>query len=190
MIFSWRSSSLGMRLVVTLSILCLVSWLPLRIQLAHLQTPQPQAIFVLGGNHDRARTAAQLWHKHPDMNVWLSSNTISLKRYRNIFLESGVPEQKLSLDGRARDTVTNFTTMVSTFEDASLSHLYIVTSDYHMRRARMIAFFVFGSRKIVVTPVFVESSRSSESLLRALRDGCRSIIWLLTGKTGASLSQR
>ena len=127
MIFRRAFSFLRVRLVVVLSIFCLVSWLYLKLQLAYLQAPQPQAIFVLGGNHNRARAAAQLWQNHLEMNIWVSSNASSLNRYREILLESEVPKQKLSLDGRATDTVTNFTTMVSTFEEAGLSHLYLVT---------------------------------------------------------------
>lgn len=187
MIFPSNFSSFRVRFSVVLVIFCVVSWLPLRIQLAYVQAPQPQAIFVLGGNYDRARAAAQLWQEHPDMSIWLSSNVSSLERYRKVLLESGVPEQKFSLDGRATDTVTNFTTMVSTFEEVGLNHLYLVTSDYHMKRARVIAFFVFGSRGIPTTPVSIKADRSEESLFRALRDGCRSVFWLITGRTGASL---
>jgi len=75
------------------------------------------------------------------------------------------------------------------FTDQKLQHIYLITSDFHLTRARAIATIVLGSQGIVVTPLAVPSSgNKSESLLRVLRDCGRSILWILSGKTGASLN--
>ena len=83
--------------------------------------------------------------------------------------------------------------------DDNLQHIYLITSDYHMRRARAIslrhgfanASVVLGSRSVVVTPVAVDSRRDeNESLVRVVRDFGRSVVWLLSGRTGASFNPR
>jgi uncharacterized SAM-binding protein YcdF (DUF218 family) len=95
----------------------------------------------------------------------------------------------LHLDGRATDTVTNFTTLVEDFVRQKLQHIYLITSDYHMKRARAIASIVLGSHGIAVTPVEVPSQGDkSESLVRVLRDCGRSVVWILTKRTGASFN--
>jgi uncharacterized SAM-binding protein YcdF (DUF218 family) len=97
----------------------------------------------------------------------------------------------LHLDGRATDTVTNFTTLVNDFAEQRLQHIYLITSDYHMRRARAIATIVFGNQRIVVTPVAVASRNElPESLIRVLRDCGRSFLWIFFGRTGSSLNPR
>ena len=60
-----------------------------------------------------------------------------------------------------------------------------------MRRSRAIATIVLGSEGIVVTPIAVPSSGDrSESLIRVVRDGGRSLLWIFTNRTGASLNPR
>lgn len=93
------------------------------------------------------------------------------------------------MDGAATDTVTNFTSLVDDFVDADLQHIYLITSDYHMRRSRAIATVVLGSRGVVVTPIAVDSERDEyESLVKVVRDFGRSVVWLLSGRSGASLN--
>ncbi|WP_200888873.1 hypothetical protein [Aphanizomenon flos-aquae] len=48
---------------------------------------------------------------------------------------------------------------------------------------------VLGSEGIVVTPLAVPSSDDkSESLIGVVRDCGRSLLWIVTGRTGASLN--
>ena len=63
----------------------------------------------------------------------------------------------MALDGRATDTEKNFTTLVGDFVTQKLHNIYLITSDYHLRRARAIASIVLGSRGIAVTPLAVSS---------------------------------
>ena len=110
---------------------------------------------------------------------------------KNIFQKSGIPEQKVNYDLCATDTVTNFTCTVDDFVAEDIQHIYLITSDYHMARSKVIATFVLGRRGIVVTPIDVKSKgHPSESWLRIIRDGIRSIMWLATGRSGASLNPR
>ena len=165
-------------------ILVLVGIIPVKIAIAFHQVPVPQAIFVLGGNGSRMEFAAQFWQSHRNLDIWVSDFESNLNYNRLIFEKFGVPNRQLRFDGRATDTVTNFTTLVEKFADSKLQHLYLITSDYHIRRSRAIA-------TIVVTPIAVPSSvYKSESLLRVMRDGGRSFLWIVTNRTGASFNPR
>ena len=107
--------------------------------------------------------AAQFWQSHRNLDIWVSDFESNLNYNRRIFQQFGVPNQQLRFDGKATDTVTNFTSMVDKFADRKLQHIYLITSDYHISRARAIAkrcckqfaSIVFGSQGIVVTPLAV-----------------------------------
>jgi uncharacterized SAM-binding protein YcdF (DUF218 family) len=146
-------------------------------------------MFVLRDAVERMRFAAQFWQSRQNLDIWVSDFTWELDADRQIFLQYGVPDAKLHLDGRATDTVTNFTTLAEDFANQRLQHIYLITSDYHMRRARAIATIVLGSQGIVVTPVAVASqNQPSESLVRVLRDCGRSFLWIFFGRTGSTLN--
>jgi uncharacterized SAM-binding protein YcdF (DUF218 family) len=169
----------------------LVGIIPVKIAISLSQVPVPQAILVLGGNGSRMEFAAQFWQSHRNLDIWVSDFESNLNYNRLIFEKFGVPNRQLRFDGRATDTVTNFTTLVNKFADSKLQHLYLITSDYHIRRSRAIATIVLGSQGIVVTPIAVPSSvYKSESLLRVMRDCGRSVLWIVTNRTGASFNPR
>ena len=164
---------------------------PLRLAITFHQVPTPQAIFVLGGASDRMEFAGRFWQSHKSLNIWVSDYPTDNEFNRRIFQQLGVPNGQLQLDGRATDTVTNFSSLVEDFVNQKLRHIYLITSDYHMQRSRVIATIVLGSWGIVVTPVVVPSRGvESESWVRVLRDGVRSLLWVVSGRTGASLNPR
>jgi uncharacterized SAM-binding protein YcdF (DUF218 family) len=167
----------------------LTSIIPIKIAIAFNQVPVPQAIFVLGGEDNRMESAAQFWQLQTNLDIWVSDYESNLNHNRQIFQRFSVPNQQLRLDGRATDTVTNFTSMVDKFIEQKLQHIYLITSDYHMQRARAIASIVLGSQGIVVTPLAVPSlGEKSESLLRVIRDCGRSLVWIFSNRTGASFN--
>lgn len=148
----------------------------------------PTAALVLGGDAKREEFAAQFATEHPDIDVWISSG--ANPEYSTwVFQKSQVSLDRLHLDYRAVDTVTNFTTVVDDFEKLGIKSVYLITSDYHMRRANTIAAIVLGSRGIHYKSLPVASEQPPESLIRSLRDGGRSILWVFTGKTGSELTQ-
>jgi uncharacterized SAM-binding protein YcdF (DUF218 family) len=144
---------------------------------------EPQAIFVLGGETGREKFAAQFAQEHPTLPVWISGG--APKKYtKRVFAKAGMGSQNLHLDYQASDTVTNFTTLVDRFESQGIKSVYLVTSDDHMQRARLIGEIVFGSRGIKVKPVTFVSHRAAEPKAKTLRDGFRSLLWLATGYGG------
>ena len=176
---------LGTRLKLTL-----LSFLALALWFGYKQIEsyfiEPEVVFVLGGHEDRERFAAKLAKQNPNLQVWVSSG--SPKNYvEKIFKNRGIPNDRIHLDYEAIDTVTNFTTLVDDLEAQGITSVYLVNSDNHMRRARIIGEIVFGSRGITVKPMSVPSNYPPEPIEKSLRDGARAIIWLITGYTGCDI---
>jgi uncharacterized SAM-binding protein YcdF (DUF218 family) len=147
----------------------------------------PQAVLVLGGSVEREKFAAAFAQAHPNLPVWISSG--SNPEYAEwVFQEAGIAPDRLHLDYRAVDTVTNFTTLVDQFKVQGIDSIYLITSDYHMRRASVIGEIVLGSRGIDFKTVEVPSQRSPEPLDKAIRDGARAVLWVTTGSTGSSFA--
>jgi uncharacterized SAM-binding protein YcdF (DUF218 family) len=172
---------------------CLILVLPLLLWWGYKeiknQLEQPQAILVLGGSEQREKFAAQLARQNPGLPIWISGG--SPRSYvRKIFAKAGIDSSRLHLDYQAVDTVTNFTTLVDELQACGIKKLYLITSDYHMRRARIIGQVVLGSRGIDFTTVSVPSERSPESMNKAIRDGARAVLWVVTGHTGSTLTKQ
>jgi uncharacterized SAM-binding protein YcdF (DUF218 family) len=150
---------------------------------------QPRAMLVLGGDPEREDFAVEFAREHPSLPIWVSGvgNPAITKE---LFIKAGIPSRLLHIDQSASDTVTNFTTLVDKLRARGINSVYLITSDYHMRRSRVIGEIVFGSRGIYLKPVPVPSNDPNESLPRVMRDGARAVLWVLTGHTGASLSGR
>jgi uncharacterized SAM-binding protein YcdF (DUF218 family) len=106
---------------------------------------------------------------------------------QQVFAKAGIDGSRVHLDYRARDTVTNFTSLVDQLQSQGIDSVYLITSDDHMRRARVIGEIVFGSRGIILKPVAIPSGRSPEPISKAIRDGVRSLLWVTTGHTGVTL---
>jgi uncharacterized SAM-binding protein YcdF (DUF218 family) len=151
---------------------------------------EPEAILVLGGDAEREHFAAAFASQHPDLEIWVSSGT-NPEYAQWLFREANVAGDRVHLDYRAVDTVTNFTTIVKDLKQEGVESVYLVTSDYHMRRATIIAQVVLGRHDIAFQPVPVPSDQDErEPLIRGLRDGARAVIWVLTGQTGSTLGQK
>ena len=174
-------------LASTVLILVLLGIIPIRLAIATTLAPIPQAILTLGGGPDRETFTAQFVKIHPSLEIWVSSGS-SPDYARKIFRTAGIPDRQVHLDRRAVDTVTNFTSLVKDFKNRNFQHLYLITSDYHMRRAEAIATFVLGSQGIAFTPVAIPTNQPTESWLHILRDSGRAVLWVFTGRTGASLN--
>ena len=152
---------------------------------------EPPVALVLGGAPEREQFAAQFAKSHPAVEIWVSSG--SNPEYAQwVFDEASVPSQQWHLDYQAVDTVTNFTTLVDQLETQNIEEIYLITSDYHMRRASIVAQIVLGSRGIGFRPVAIPTDRAPErpeTFVREVRDGARSLLWVVTGKTGSQWRQ-
>lgn len=148
----------------------------------------PEAMLVLGGHEERERYAAQLALEHPQLPIWLSSG--SPQAYaQEIFANAGIKDDRLHFDYAASDTLTNFTTLVDKLKAEGIDSVYLITSENHMQRAKIIGDIVFGSRGIDFEPISVPSTNPPEPLKKSLRDGARAVFWLVTGRTGPIVVQ-
>jgi uncharacterized SAM-binding protein YcdF (DUF218 family) len=147
---------------------------------------KPEAIFVLGGETQREKFAASFAARHPNLPVWVSGG--APKEYaRRVFANKQVDLQRVHLDYQAIDTLSNFTSLVDELKKSGVKSVYLITSDDHMTRSRVIGEVVFGSRGIAVKPISFVSGRPDESWEKVLLDGGRSVFWLVTGNSGNSL---
>lgn len=146
----------------------------------------PDAFLVLGGHEERERFAAKLAQQYPQLPIWISSG--SPQAYaQKIFTQAGITSDRLNFDYRASDTVTNFTTIVDELQARGIDNVYLITSENHMQRARIIGDIVLRSRGIDFQPISVPSKNPPEPIEKCWRDGARSLLWLFTGHTGAVL---
>ena len=160
--------------------------IPIRLAIASYIAPNPQAILTLGGGSAREEFTAEFAPHFPNLDIWVSSG-IPPQQARAIFQAARITDSRIHLDYRAVDTVTNFTTLVADFQQRQIHHVYLITSDFHMPRATAIATIVLGSHGITFNPASIASDRPRESYLHILRDIIRSLVWIFTGRTGASL---
>jgi uncharacterized SAM-binding protein YcdF (DUF218 family) len=148
------------------------------------QLSSPQAILVLGGSPDREKFAAELALEHPKLPIWVSSG--SPQEYSEwVFDEAGVDRDRIHLDYRAVDTLTNFTTLIDDLKSKGITSFYLVTSDYHMRRAQWIGEVIGSNRGVVFKTVPIPTNQPQEPIFKAVRDSSRAVVWVVTGYTGA-----
>ena len=114
--------------------------------------PPAQMILVLGGDVAREREAAALAARQ-GLPVVVSGG--SNPEYAHWLFEQrqGLPPHQVQLDYRARDTLSNFTSLVDDLRQARIRHALLVTSSDHMGRALLVGRIVTGSRGIHLTPV-------------------------------------
>ena len=160
--------------------------IPIKFEIAKIQQPDPQAILALGGGERREIFTAAFAKTRPQLDIWVSTGQEEAKA-RAIFANSGIDNNRVYLDYQAIDTVTNFTSLVQEFKARHLKHLYLITSDYHMPRAKAVATVVLGSQGIAITPVAIPSIRPPEPVWKKYRDIVRALTWVLTHRTGSSL---
>ncbi len=150
---------------------------------------RPQAVLVLGGATEREQFAAEFAKQHPQLPVWVSSG--SNPEYAEwLFATAGIDPKRVHLDYQAVDTVTNFTTLADYFKTQDIRSVYVITSDYHMRRAQVIGEIVLGSRGIDLKPIAVPSGQAPEPLKKVVRDAARAVLWVITGETGSQFARR
>lgn len=174
-------------LLLGLILIILISIIPVQLAIASHIAPRPQLIFILGGGIDREELAAQIAQYYPNLDIWISSG-VEKQESQRAFQKASIPESRIHRDYSATDTVTNFTTLVDKFQNSNIHHIFLITSDFHMPRARAIAVLVLGSRGITFTPLTVPSNKPKESSVRIIRDSIRSLLWIFSGRTAASFN--
>ena len=145
--------------------------------------PPPQMILVLGGDVAREQRAADLAARQ-GLPVVVSGG--SNPEYAHWLFEQrqGLPPHQVQLDYRARDTLSNFTSLVDDLRRARIRHALLVTSSDHMDRALLVGRIVAGSRGIHLTPVPVPCADrcQPEGRRKIWGDGARAVLWVVSGR--------
>ena len=93
----------------------------------------PQRILVLGGDLDRERVGLRLAQQ---LELPLVVSGGSNPEYAQWLLrDAGMDQSRVVLDYRAKDTFTNFTSLVDDLKRDGVRHVYLVTSEDHLPRA-------------------------------------------------------
>ena len=174
--------------IIASILVSIVAAIPFKLAIAKHYTPYPQAILTLGGGHQRETFTAEFAIAHPNLPIWVSTGTKEV-RAREIFQQANINNRRVYLDRRATDTVTNFTTLAADFKKQKIQHIYLITDDFHLPRAKAIAFMVLGSQGITYTPIALRTTRETESKTKIVRDILRSYLWIVTKHTGASFNK-
>ena len=140
-------------------------------------------ILVLGGDVAREQRAADLAARQ-GLPVVVSGG--SNPEYAHWLFEQrqGLPSHQVQLDYRARDTLSNFTSLVDDLRRARIRHALLVTSSDHMDRALLVGRIVAGSRGIHLTPVPVPCADrcQPEGRRKIWGDGARAVLWVVSGR--------
>ena len=173
-----------MRRLLRWSVVLLLLWGGWRLlpRLLEPWMPPPQMILVLGGDVEREKQAAAL-ARQSNLPVLITGG--SNPEYAQwVFEGQGVDAQKLQLDYAARDTLSNFTTLVDRLRRRGIRHLLLVTSSDHMDRALLVGRVVAGSRGIHLTPVPVPCGDDCrpERRSKVWGDGVRALVWVVSGR--------
>lgn len=145
--------------------------------------PPPQMILVLGGDADREAAAARL-ARVDGLPVVVTGGTNPEYAHWLFQQKEGLPSRQVQLDYRARDTVSNFTSLVDDLRKSRIRHALLVTSTDHMERALLVGRIVAGSRGIHLTPVPVPCGELCvvEGRRRLWGDGARAALWVISGQ--------
>ena len=156
---------------------------PLRPFRQALTTVQPpQRILVLGGDLDRERVGLRLAQK---LSLPLVVSGGSNPEYAQwLVRDAGMDQSRVLLDYRAKDTFSNFTSLVDDLKRDGVRHVYLVTSEDHLPRAMTVGRLVAGSRGIRLTgvPVACQPACREETWGKRLGDGIRALTWVITGR--------
>lgn len=104
-------------------------------------------LLILGGSRLRELQCGKMVQDLPSTArkpsvVVLSSGAATAQE---LAAAAGVPLARVCLDGRAVDTVTNFTSIVHDLASMGCQEVAVATSSAHMRRASAVATVVLGS---------------------------------------------
>ena len=149
---------------------------------ALLNRSPPQLVLVLGGDVDRERMGARLAHQL-DLPLLVSGG--SNPEYAEWMLgEEHFNSDRVTLDYRARDTLSNFTSVVDELQGHGFRHVLLVTSEDHLSRSMAVGQVVAGSRGIQLTgvPVACRDECAQEGRLKQWSDWVRAVAWVMTGR--------
>lgn len=147
---------------------------------ALLDRSPPQLVLVLGGCGPGTNGCPVGASARSTLLVSGGSN----REYAEWMLnEERFNPDRATLDYRARDTLSNFTSVVDELKADGVRHVLLVTSEDHLPRSMAVGQVVAGSRGIQLTgiPVACREDCTQEGRLKQWSDWLRAVAWVMTG---------
>ena len=149
---------------------------------AFLNNESPQIVMVLGGDLKREDLGIKM-AKTLGLPLLISGGS---NREHALWAvkKSGLSTDLVILDYRAKDTLSNFTSIINELVAKEISHILTITSKDHMNRAMVVGQIVAGSRGVRLTsiPVSCAPLCKEETLQKLIFDFIRAIIWVATNQ--------
>ena len=148
----------------------------------------PQLILILGGDIRREYAGIEIGKA---MNLPIIISGGSNPEYAKWMIKkSGLSSKQVTLDYRAKDTLSNFTSLIDELKAKQINHILLITTKDHMQRAKAIGRVVAGSRGIYLSGISIPCSPNclEETKNKEIIDFIRSIAWVFTGKDLKNLS--
>lgn len=133
-------------------------------------------ILHLGGNTQRAETAAKVAQQFPESKIVVSSE---LGDYFSIYDAHSIPRDRIIVNNEAWDTVTNFTHTYKLLKELNCTRIFVVTDQFHTYRSMLIALAIWGGKvPIYICPHQNSINEGDEKI--ALEDFLRGLLWRTT----------
>ncbi|MEL6229414.1 MAG: YdcF family protein [Cyanobacteria bacterium J06627_3] len=148
-------------------------------------TAPTDAYVVLGGSIRREMHMAQLASRFSAPTPILISAGSVDPCIRLLFEQAGAPLDNVWLENCAESTFGNFVYSVPIVERWGASHVTLVTSGSHTRRALTLARILFGARGIWIEPLIVDETGipgNQETALKTTLDIGRSLLWAIVAQ--------
>ena len=142
----------------------------------------PQVVFVLGGDLRREKAGIKVAKK---LNLPLIISSGSNPEYAEwLMKKEGIKQNQFKLDYRAKDTLTNFTSIIDELSLKGINHMYLITSEDHLPRALIVGNIIAGSRGIKLTSISVSCKPhcKKEGLKKKMFDLLRASTWVVLNK--------
>lgn len=146
--------------------------------LAAAEKQPPSAIVVLGGGIRREQLAARLAQDHPEIRVIVSSGSGIPCLYKVFVEDARLPWERVTIDHKATDTLTNFTATLPYLKAAGDRKVWLVATDGHLPRAQILARIIWGSQGIVMDPMVLKGDGNQESGIKTVIDTTRALLWV------------
>jgi uncharacterized SAM-binding protein YcdF (DUF218 family) len=140
-----------------------------------------EIVLHLGGNWRRIQRTIQQAKWCPNSMVVISSEG-NQGLIREALAQARIRPERVVFDAAAYDTVGNFTDTYPLIRRLNGRTVYVVTSDWHMRRAMAIARVCYFGRGIRAVACPWPDNPSKKDLGGACWDLWRTLQWRLTGK--------
>lgn len=129
--------------VIVLTIIAMLAVVSFIESFNHSKTDEPVSadviIMLAGGDAGRMQKAADLYHEgYADYVIVSPIVEIYPSQSRAFALDLGISEESLIEEYNATSTYTNATITLNMMEEYGFDSALVVTSDYHLKRSRMI----------------------------------------------------